>query len=82
MELFAQCLQCDHTSKCKDQSGSIQFELTCSVNTDCSTPNQPKLDRQSLVVWFDLEQSLTWCKCMASRAKIELVQVDYFGHGV
>ena len=49
MESFAQCLQHDHTSK-QDRSGSIQFELTCSVNADHSSLNRPRLGRQSLVV--------------------------------
>ena len=76
MESFAQCLQRDHTSKCKqDQSGLIQFELTCTVNVDHSAPNWPRLDRHALVVWVDLERSLTWCECMASQAEIESVHI-------
>ena len=49
MKSFAQYLQHDHTSK-QDQSGLIQFELTCSVNANRSSPNRPRLGRQSLVV--------------------------------
>ena len=38
MESFCTTLiQRHHTSK-QDQSGSIQFELTCSVNADCYAP--------------------------------------------
>ena len=51
-------LQHDHTSK-QDRFVSIQFELTCSVNADRSTPSQPRLEPRldwgSLVVWFDQE---------------------------
>ena len=46
-----------------------------SVNADCYAPNQPRLYHQSLVVWFDLEQSLMWCECMASQAETKLVHV-------
>ena len=66
MKQFAHSLQHDDTSK-RDQSGSTQFELTCSVNADHSALNE-------------LMQAGLLITCMASRAEIELVHVVWAWH--